>query len=828
MSKQLNGLGRALALVVCAGTTSVAVAQPVIDGVLDTGGVYGDVKWVQTQRIVSPSKDNFAGAGASLPVDTVATGLELMIPLAAIGAPGGFTAGNPLRMTLMITGCGDGSCMSNQVLGALGGNQANFADSRAVDLDAAPGGDPVSFNPSSLPAGNETGRNTFFSRIDGLRAGTWSGGTSSQYGAIRSAQSNFTGYGDATHGNCSFGAGSEINGVYGYVVNVTYTGTVEPIFPTGRYLFLFVAGNLEVNGNGLQIFFDTVAGAGQNQLRFGNLQGDLVGMSATDSTNANGLKFAAGFAPDYWIGVNASNGDEVGGIQPTLYVDYASLPDDPAVTTPNAAFVGERLMCPTPAPAAADDGVLINGVTTTGTPDASVFLIRANLNNSNIAGVTGTPAGGGAPNIDFAFGSELNNLYSTVADNKLYMFIGGNLESNFTKLTLWFDAADAPSPFDPQPGQNRVRGDNVDISFNGLNRHGDDGTGNGLTFDADFAANYWMGVNIGNAPAQMYIDASTLRNEGRRFLGFGGALDYGAYSGATRDQSLPPNLTQFPSFPTPSDSPPRLDVQDGTAASLYTNYAPRHVGDYLFNLPPSTWDFIPLVPGITPVATAGKIRATLDNRNVEGITTVSTAGAAAVTTGIELVIDLDELGWDGTSCIKVAGLLSPNNQYASYSNQILGELPPNSGNLGDPRLINFSDETLFPGNQYITLWCPTPVTCNADYNRDGFLNLDDLGDFITDFYVDIAIPGGLQPNAPTYSDNATIGYGVPCEFAGDASPPYAVDAYRTNGFRVGYSFDGSNSCPLDPSQVFPNLDNLGDFITFYYESFNGIPGNGCQ
>jgi hypothetical protein len=128
----------------------------------------------------------------------------------------------------------------------------------------------------------------------------------------------------------------------------------------------------------------------------------------------------------------------------------------------------------------------------------------------------------------------------------------------------------------------------------------------------------------------------------------------------------------------------------------------------------------------------------------------------------------------------------------------------------------------------LTMEQTSAVGCVADYNRDSFLNLDDLGDFITDFYTVPAIPGGLQPSAPTYPDVATVGYGVACEFAGDAPSPYAIDAYRTNGFRVGYSGDGSNSCPLDPSQVFPNLDNLNDFITLYYSSTElpecGSPG----
>ncbi len=105
----------------------------------------------------------------------------------------------------------------------------------------------------------------------------------------------------------------------------------------------------------------------------------------------------------------------------------------------------------------------------------------------------------------------------------------------------------------------------------------------------------------------------------------------------------------------------------------------------------------------------------------------------------------------------------------------------------------------------------------ADYNRDQFFNLDDLADFISDFYTTPAIPGGLQPAAPTYAD-AALGFGQPCPEAGDAPSPYAADAYRQSGYRVAFAYDASNACPGSPDQPFPNLDHLNDFITLYYAS----------
>jgi probable HAF family extracellular repeat protein len=115
----------------------------------------------------------------------------------------------------------------------------------------------------------------------------------------------------------------------------------------------------------------------------------------------------------------------------------------------------------------------------------------------------------------------------------------------------------------------------------------------------------------------------------------------------------------------------------------------------------------------------------------------------------------------------------------------------------------------------IEAWRAFLPRCPLDYNYDRFTNLDDLGDFITDFYVVPAIPGGLQPGAPQNADKF-LGRGAPCPNAPDAPPPYSAGAYRANGYRAGYSLDGSADCPLSPDQPFPTLDNLGDYITAFY------------
>jgi hypothetical protein len=112
------------------------------------------------------------------------------------------------------------------------------------------------------------------------------------------------------------------------------------------------------------------------------------------------------------------------------------------------------------------------------------------------------------------------------------------------------------------------------------------------------------------------------------------------------------------------------------------------------------------------------------------------------------------------------------------------------------------------------------VCCPEDYNRDASRNLDDLSDFITDFYTLPPIPGSLQPNAFTFSDRI-VGYARPCPAAASATAPYLADDYRRFGFRIGFSPDGSNACPTDISQQFPNLDILSDYITAFYAATCG-------
>lgn len=133
--------------------------------------------------------------------------------------------------------------------------------------------------------------------------------------------------------------------------------------------------------------------------------------------------------------------------------------------------------------------------------------------------------------VDYANGSELDVAYGVVRNGQLYLLLAGNLESNFNKLEIFFDTKSG--------GQNRLRGDNPNVDFNGLNRMGDDGSGNGLTFDADFEADYWIGVTGGGTPYQLYANYAELAPGGLgEYLGSTSAGSNGVLQGGSNTYGI--------------------------------------------------------------------------------------------------------------------------------------------------------------------------------------------------------------------------------------------------------------------------------------------------
>lgn len=96
----------------------------------------------------------------------------------------------------------------------------------------------------------------------------------------------------------------------------------------------------------------------------------------------------------------------------------------------------------------------------------------------------------------------------------------------------------------------------------------------------------------------------------------------------------------------------------------------------------------------------------VDNSNAAGVTgtTADPAAALAVTTGVEFSFDLSGMGWDGGDVQAMVAINGSGDDF--FSNQFIGSLPSNYGNLGNPGSVDLSAAD---GNQYFTVAAPAAV-----------------------------------------------------------------------------------------------------------------------
>jgi autotransporter-associated beta strand protein len=162
------------------------------------------------------------------------------------------------------------------------------------------------------------------------------------YGAPLAVQTNNTGFGDSTDTSGASSGGSELDAAYGNI--------------SGGNLYLFLSGNLELNGNHLNLFIADGRTTGQSVLSVApqNGPGNQLG-------NMNGSSFSSGFLATYALDFNGQTNPS------TIYVNGYDL------TGRNVS--GSYLSSFTPGTGTA--GALTNG-------------ISAALNNTNVAGVNGS------------------------------------------------------------------------------------------------------------------------------------------------------------------------------------------------------------------------------------------------------------------------------------------------------------------------------------------------------------------------------------------------------------------------------------------------------
>lgn len=206
------------------------------------------------------------------------------------------------------------------------------------------------------------------------------GTVDSAYGAAQAVQDTPTNYGDNVAGTAApSGGGSELDSAYGVIENGT--------------LYVTVTGNLENNGNALNLFLDTGTG-GQNLLN--NPSTSYNGLA-----NLNGFTFDSGVSPGYDLIANASG-------TTNFYADLDTLDG-----TGTSTYLGTST---TFGPGAS--GTLAGGIN----PDN----ILAALDDSNTAGVNGTVATGAAAVMTGAeFGIPLSAIGNPTGPIKIVALLAG-------------------------------------------------------------------------------------------------------------------------------------------------------------------------------------------------------------------------------------------------------------------------------------------------------------------------------------------------------------------------------------------------------------------
>src|SRR5688572_14025771 len=140
---------------------------------------------------------------------------------------------------------------------------------------------------------------------------------------------------------------------------------------------------------------------------------------------------------------------------------------------------------------------------------------------------------------------------------------------------------------------------------------------------------------------------------------------------------------------------PVIDGQLSGDQSFYRT--PRWVQNVATGFGDNRADLQPPCTGV-----GDRITIAINNSNVLGVTGGDAKGAATATTGIEIRIPMSALG-NPAGPIKICGFINSGG-HDFMSNQVTGGLPSGTGNLGDPRNVNFSDSMGgHGGEQFVTV-----------------------------------------------------------------------------------------------------------------------------
>jgi len=148
------------------------------------------------------------------------------------------------------------------------------------------------------------------------------------------------------------------------------------------------------------------------------------------------------------------------------------------------------------------------------------------------------------------------------------------------------------------------------------------------------------------------------------------------------------------------------------------------------------------------VVGANGVEAAINNSNAAGVAGGTQAGdGTGVTTGVELKIPLSLIGYT-TGQIKICAFVNGSG-HDYLSNQVMGGCAPDTGNLAEPRLVNFA---LLAGDQFFAVGAATNP-CPGDIDGNGQVDGSDLGQLLGSW----GLPGVTDLNGDGTTDGADLG-----------------------------------------------------------------------
>jgi hypothetical protein len=290
-------------------------------------------------------------------------------------------------------------------------------------------------------------------------------------------------------------------------------------------------------------------------------------------------------------------------------------------------------------------------------------------------------------------GSEIDQVFATVKNDRLNVLITGNLQNNFNKLSVFIDSAPG--------GVNQIAGANLPALVDPYCCGGGNGAlqaMNGLLFDSSFAADHFLAFSNGNHEFGAGINIWTLTS-------YYADLTQGT-SGNKSEIGFQRNASGLE--PGMGEGEPIDQLNNGCTGPSDTNCTPP---EHEFAEPVDMVNDPTNSRGHRDFLNEVGLLMAINNSNTAGVNSGSgaaTGNPASVLTGIEFSLPLSVLGTP-TADIKVAAFIGSGN-YNNVSNQVAGK-GVLRGNLGSPSSINLTN---IAGDQFVTV--PVP---SADFDGDG-------------------------------------------------------------------------------------------------------------